>query len=146
MKKIYKNKRSELEMLCQDISTFGSEFLISEKDLFTLHLVIEEIFVNIVDYGFDDRKEHPIEVELSFSDGVTIIIITDSGKPFNPLTDVQAPNLGTPLATRQTGGLGIHFMKQMMDQIDYQRMDNQNILIMSKEVKCEASHGPKSLQ
>ena len=135
MKKVYENKRSELEALCQDISAFGSEFLITEEDLFALHLVVEEIFINIVDYGFDDNQPHSIEIDLKFNEGdIVLITIKDKGKPFNPLTDTQAPNLSAPLATRQAGGLGVHFMKQMMDHVDYQRIDTENTLTLTKKV------------
>ena len=51
----------------------------------------------------------------------------DNGKPFNPLTDSEAPDIGAGLDERKIGGLGIHIVKEMMDSVEYARNDNKNI-------------------
>jgi len=56
-----------------------------------------------------------------------VIEIMDSGTPFNPLS-LSEPNLTEDVSERPIGGLGIHLIKKMMDEVEYRREGNNNIL------------------
>lgn len=79
-----------------------------------------------------DNGEHRIVVRLSLKQGVLTAAIEDDGRPFNPL---EAPVSGTdaPLEKGPTGGFGIHLVRKVMDEIEYRRQDNRNILVMRKK-------------
>ena len=62
--------------------------------------------------------------------------VEDDGKPFNPLEEAS-PKVSQDLDTINIGGLGIHLVKKMMDDIDYQRVKGKNKLILKK---CVAAH------
>ena len=62
------------------------------------------------------------------------VTIIDSGKPFDPT--VYAPvDITLSAKERKVGGLGIHIMRQNMDSINYERMDNLNVLTLRKKFK-----------
>jgi serine/threonine-protein kinase RsbW len=58
--------------------------------------------------------------------------VEDDATPFNPL-EVPAPDLDRPLDERLVGGLGIHLVRQVMDGLDYQRLDGKNLVVMKKK-------------
>ena len=64
---------------------------------------------------------------------VPLIVITDTGKPFDP---TARPEVDTTLSAedRSIGGLGIHLIRQIMDRINYERSDEHNILTLIKKI------------
>jgi len=97
-------------------------------------VAIEEIFVNIVHYAYLP-KEGDITLSLTFDSesGEVIVRISDSGIPFNPL-EKEAPDLSADLTEREIGGLGIHFVKNLMDKVEYEYINNQNVITLTKGV------------
>ena len=87
---------------------------------YRVHLTLEELVLNVMDYGYDDDGQD-IEIHLtSDADAITIEIV-DSGRPFDPLTDAPQPDLDSPVEERRIGGLGVHLVKTLMDRMDYKR-------------------------
>jgi serine/threonine-protein kinase RsbW len=83
-------------------------------------LVFEEIVTNIIRYGFDDAKEHPIDVSFALGDGELTLTFDDDGRAFDPRA-VPAPDLHRPLANAQIGGRGIYLVRKTAKRLDYQR-------------------------
>ena len=52
-----KSDLSELDTLCQHLETFGQKIGLSKKFIFEVNLVLDELFTNIISYGFDDDDE-----------------------------------------------------------------------------------------
>lgn len=96
---------------------------------YTIHLVVEEIVLNIVDYAYeaDDEANGYLEVRLALDNGVFSIEFRDHGRPFNPL-EQTAPDTDMPLEERKIGGLGIFLCKEMMDESNYRYENEENIL------------------
>jgi anti-sigma regulatory factor (Ser/Thr protein kinase) len=97
-------------------------------------LAIEEIFVNIVHYAYLP-KEGDITLSLTFDleAGNVVVRLEDEGKPFNPL-EKEAPDLSADIMERKIGGLGIHFVKNLMDKVEYEYVNNKNVLTITKGV------------
>jgi anti-sigma regulatory factor (Ser/Thr protein kinase) len=57
----------------------------------------------------------------------------DDGKPFNLLDKEAGELIGKPLEELQIGGLGIHFVKEMMDEVHYSRENNRNMVTLIKK-------------
>ncbi len=91
------------------------------------------LFTNIISYGFEDELEHQIKFTLAKDKETLVVQVEDDGKPFNPL-DVAKPAIPQDLDSMNIGGLGIHLIKNMMDDINYQRADGKNRLIFKKFV------------
>lgn len=99
----------------------------SENKLFKIDLVIEEIVVNIVNYGFKGIKNGIIDIMIDKSDHNIILEISDNGVAFNPLKKKQ-PDVTAGLDKRIPGGLGIFFVRQIANEIQYTRKDNKNMI------------------
>lgn len=97
--------------------------------VFKLNLVLEELGVNIVNYSGATGE---IEISLASDDETVTIEIADNGRPFNPLTEVGTPDISAPLGERLIGGLGVHLVHSMMDELSYSREDGMNRLAMTK--------------
>jgi len=131
-----KSKLSELNTLCRHLEDCGSVMELPQKCLFEINLGLDELFTNIISYGFDDGTEHQIRFSLAKEKETLVVQVEDDGKPFNPLEEAS-PKVSQDLDTINIGGLGIHLVKKMMDDIDYQRVKGKNKLILKK---CVAAH------
>ena len=95
-------------------------------------IAVEEIFINIVKYAYTPDNG---DVVVSIFTGKEIVIrFEDTGKPYNPLERTD-PDLQKPIMDRKIGGLGIYLTKKLMDKVSYSRIDNVNVLTMTKEIK-----------
>jgi sigma-B regulation protein RsbU (phosphoserine phosphatase) len=97
-------------------------------------LAMEEIFSNIVFYGFGDDLDHNITLHLIVEGDALILTLQDEGIPFNPL-NVQIGRRDKPLEERDKGGMGITLAKNLMDQMEYRRERGKNILRMEKRYR-----------
>lgn len=89
-----------------------------------IELACEEALVNIISYGYPIRRGD-ITIATSFENGRDFkIIITDQGIPYNPISNVKKGN------SAGVGGYGIFLLSNLVDQIDYKRQDNSNILTL----------------
>lgn len=126
-----KNDLSEISRLTEFVTGLGTENGLPEKTVYDFNLAIEEIVTNIISYGYDDKNEHSIVVSADIKeDGITLTV-EDDGTPFNPL-ETPAPDVNKPLEERQIGGLGIFFVRKLMDEVKYERHDNKNVLALKK--------------
>ncbi len=99
---------------------------------FQVDLVLEELVLNVVHHGSSDGEEGEIKIEL-VSDAETVVIdIIDDGRPFDPLTDAPEPDTESTIEDRAVGGLGIHLVRTMMDDVTYQREENKNHIRLVK--------------
>jgi sigma-B regulation protein RsbU (phosphoserine phosphatase) len=94
-----------------------------------IEIAVEEVFVNIANYAYSPGVGNAV-VYISVTDK-TVIRFEDTGMPYNPL-ERPAPDLDKPLMERDIGGLGVFLVKKMMDNVEYTRVGNKNVLVMSK--------------
>jgi anti-sigma regulatory factor (Ser/Thr protein kinase) len=102
--------------------------------LFEANLALDELFTNIISYGFDDKNEHTIRITISLQNDELVFNIEDDGMPFNP-TEAETPDLECTIEECRIGGLGIHLAKNLMDEVCYQRCKDKNILTLKKNIK-----------
>lgn len=125
--------RAELGKIEPFTAEFGEAAGLSAKDLFALQIVVEELVTNVVDYGGVPAGQHAARVELETADGVLTIVITDCGQEYNPLLR-EDPDVTLPAEERPIGGLGVHFCKKLTDTQTYARVDEQNVLTLTKKL------------
>ena len=133
-----KSDLSELDTLCQNLETFGQKIGLSKKFIFEVNLVLDELFTNIISYGFDDDSEHIIKVTMTLQNKGLCLNIEDDGKPFNPV-EFKTPDASCSIEECKIGGLGIHIIRKLMDDICYERSENKNVLKLKKGIaksKC----------
>lgn len=97
-----------------------------------LALVLEEAVANAINHGLPGAPPpHRLAVRLGIDADAVAAEIIDNGRPFDP-TAVSDPDLTSSLEERQLGGLGIHLMRALMDDLDYRRSGDVNILRLRK--------------
>ena len=107
---------------------------VDPRTAYKLEVAYEEVLTNVASYAYDDKVgEMRVEYDLTESPRTLVVTVIDSGKPFNPL-DIKEPDLDTPISERPIGGLGIFIVKKTMDDVEYVRKDEKNILIMKKVI------------
>ena len=132
---VRKTSYNELADLVAAIEELGTEDGWSGELTFRISLVVDELAQNVVDYAYIDTPGD-VEVAVTSTDETVVIEITDEGKPFDPLTEAPAPDLTSPIESRPIGGLGVHFTKTLMDDVEYRRESGQNRLrIVARKVK-----------
>ena len=119
----------ELERITAIVEDLGEQDDWPPDLIFKVNLVLDELSVNIVNYG---EEASEIEVCLAADAEEVRVEISDDGRPFDPLTDAIEPDLDAPLEDRPIGGLGIHLVREMMDELHYSREDGKNRLAMVK--------------
>ncbi len=123
---------SELERLHDAVAELGEVGNWPPDLVYQVDLVLEELIVNTVNYGYDDDERHEIEIALTSDADVFTVEIIDDGHAFNPLSDAPEPDLDAEIADRPIGGLGIHLVRVMMDEVHYQREQDKNYLTLIK--------------
>lgn len=103
---------------------------LSDELQFKIRLCIEEVVENIVSYAYDGGNGW-VEVGTEIIGDSLFITLKDAGKAFNPL-EKEDPDITLSAEERQIGGLGIFLCKQLMDDMQYERVDGCNILKMVK--------------
>ena len=126
-----KSKLSELKTLCRHLEDCGNMMELPQKCLLQINLGLDELFTNIISYGFEDESEHQIKFTLAKAEETLVVQVEDDGIPFNPL-DAAGPGVVRDLDSINIGGLGIHLVKKVMDDIDYQRVEGKNKIILKK--------------
>ncbi|WP_298522754.1 ATP-binding protein [uncultured Methanobrevibacter sp.] len=109
-----------------------NEFISDEfphKDI-QVNLIVEEIFVNIVNYS----KTEFITVNVEYESPTLTLEFIDNGFEFNPLLK-EKPSMPDTIEEAEIGGLGIYLTKEIADEIDYQYMNGENHLKIVKNVE-----------
>ena len=119
----------QLELIPAALEEFAERDNWPPDLVFKVNLVLEELGVNIVNYS---GATGDIEISLASDEERVTVEISDDGRPFNPLLDQETPDISAPLGDRPVGGLGIHLVRTMMDEMQYSREDGKNKLAMSK--------------
>lgn len=125
-----------LDELVDDVSTAEKW---SDRLSNQIRLVLEELVVNVIHYGHDDQDDvlHDIVITITSSDDKVVAEVVDTGKPFDPLAQAPTPNTSAAIEDRIIGGLGIHLMFKLTDEVAYCREDGFNKLTLTKHRKAE---------
>ena len=115
-----------VEEVCRDTG-------FDEDTVAKIKVAVEEAVVNVMKYAYPEGQSGDVTIEAASNDLRLKFTIIDSGKPFDP-TVQTAVDTTLPAKEREIGGLGIHIIRQNMDSINYERMDNLNVLTLRKDI------------
>ena len=122
-------REDQWPVLRNAIHSFGLCIGMERKALKKYEVAAEEAIVNILHYS----QANDIEIVLSSQDSAFTIQLMDDGLPFDPTE--HTPNNKT-IDERQIGGMGIHLIRQIVDEMHYERKKEKNILRMVKSLNC----------
>ncbi|MCH7676523.1 ATP-binding protein [candidate division KSB1 bacterium] len=133
MDKKFKRDLNSLDGIFKFINEFSAKTGVDESVVFTINLVVEELFTNMVKYTSENTNE--ILLELKKNEDDLIIHLTDFDvDPFD-ITKTAEVDTKQSLEERRVGGLGIHLVKQMIDKIEYEYKDRQSKIILIKHLE-----------
>ena len=104
---------------------------IDESVRFTVHLAIEELFVNLVSYN--PGAEHDILIDVQVANNGVVVTIVDHDAAEFDVTKERPVDTGAPLSERRPGGLGLHLVQRIVDTLEYDYRDGRSKIRFSKE-------------
>ena len=127
------NDIETIPQLNEFIDGFCEQRDIDNDITMSLNLAIEEAVVNVMNYAYPEGTVGYVDIEAEADDDFVTFVISDTGKPFDP---TQKDEVNTELSAedRPIGGLGIHLVRRMMDEISYRYADHRNILTLRKKI------------
>lgn len=130
------NDVSEMAALEPFVEQISEEYGLDMAFSFQLHLSLDEAVSNVVNYAYGEQKDMPITIEAqdtTVGDRRQLVLrLIDNGMEFNPLDEAPEVDVTLSAEERQVGGLGIFLIRQVMDEVNYERLDGQNLLTMIK--------------
>ena len=115
----------ELGRIAAEVEAMGKREDWSPNLLFRANLVLEELLVNIIKYGQSDGI-NGFDITLTSEPDRLTIEVVDEGKPFDPVKDAPPPVLTGSLEDRPVGGLGLHMVRSLVDELSYKRKRGKN--------------------
>ena len=128
-----RNQMTELEKVNQFIGEISEELGLSMEMTMDLNLVIEELVVNVVSYAYPQGTDGEIELMVTSDDKELTLVLSDQGREFDP-TSKEDTDMSVNPAERELGGMGIFLVKNIMDEVTYQRFKGKNLLTMTKKI------------
>lgn len=110
----------------QSIEEFGQQEQWPDDLIFKLHLILEELGLNAMTYG----GASSVRVIISEDGDRVTIEISDDGGAFDPLNDAPEPDVDAALEERRIGGLGIHLVRTLTNDLSYRREGGRNHLTL----------------
>lgn len=123
-----------LETIAKFVEQAGQDAGLDEVAICRCQLAVDEAVTNIIEHGYEGEGRGDIDLRCDCEPGQGQLVITihDQAKPFDP-ADVPAPTLNASLEDMQIGGLGLYFMRQVMDAVEFSYEDGGNKLVLMKK-------------
>ncbi|MHC5006831.1 MAG: SpoIIE family protein phosphatase [Planctomycetota bacterium] len=128
------NQLSSIDAVNTRFNDFADDFGVPADMRRRINMVFDELLNNVISYAFEDENEHEIEVRVSLERQRLVIEILDDGRPFNPFAQAT-PDTTLPLEARRVGGLGIHLVQKVMDEVSYERRIDKNLVKLVKSIE-----------
>lgn len=129
-----RNRIAELETVAEIVGRFCATHKLPNQFLVAFGVSLDEAVSNIIHYAYPDGSDHSILVRLDYQPGSVAATVEDDGRPFDP-TSVPALDLS---AIDRERGFGVHFIKNLMDDVRYVREGRINRLKMCKRIEVTA--------
>ena len=131
-----KNNVSDVPRLCSFLDSVYAKMNIEPSLAKKLRLAVEEAVVNVMEYAYSASRVGSIEVRVMTDGHLLKVMIIDMGAPFDPTT-IAKVDTSLSAKERKIGGLGIFLVREIMDSINYERVDDRNVLTLTKKLEKE---------
>lgn len=127
----------EIQKICQFVADGAVESGLNETAVFHIELACDEACTNIIEHAYGGEDKGDINISWQLKDAAFTITFHDNGRSFDP-DAVPKPTLPpTPpdIDNVKVGGLGIHFMRQLMDDVHFdfdEKEGNTLVLVKNK--------------
>jgi anti-sigma regulatory factor (Ser/Thr protein kinase) len=103
-----------------------------EKEVYSVQLATDEAASNIIEHAYQGVTNGQIEISTEMTNNSLRVILRDHGKRFYS-EEIAEPDVNAALEERIVGGLGLFFMRKLMDEVNFEYFpETGNILTMTK--------------
>jgi anti-sigma regulatory factor (Ser/Thr protein kinase) len=99
----------------------------------SMSVALDELLANAVSHGLAGREAGEVTVEAGVDEERVTLTLTDDGPPFDPFAQ-EAPDTTLPVEDRPIGGLGLHLVPRLVDEVSYERRDDCNVVVLVKKL------------
>jgi anti-sigma regulatory factor (Ser/Thr protein kinase) len=135
---VIKNKLANIDLVNDRFTAFAHGKEVPKNVVGNVCMAFDELLTNIISYAYQDDDQHDIGIQLYLKQNSIVIIVDDDGLPFNPF-QADTPDTQLSIEERDIGGLGIHLIRKIMDNVSYQRKAGQNIVTLTKNFEKDSS-------
>lgn len=128
------NRIENLPSIAKFLDDSLQQFGMPAEKIFDMNVAVDEACTNIIQYGYSPDEEGTIEIRCKVvNDNKCAVLIKDHGKAFNQARNVSV-DITSSLEERKPGGLGLYFIRELVDEIYYECKDGYEILTMVKNL------------
>lgn len=102
---------------------------------FAVNLCLEELITNTIQHGLGGAADRQILIRLSRTEEWLEVMLKDDAPPFDPFVDAPPPELNSSVDSRAVGGLGVHLVKSLMDDVRAFYDGSGNLIVLFKTLK-----------
>jgi anti-sigma regulatory factor (Ser/Thr protein kinase) len=136
-----KNTINNLPVISDFVADVLTHFEADHATVNRVQLAVDEACTNIIKYAYSGEGVGRLKLVLELEGNELIITVTDWGKPFDPNT-IPPPDLNSEVEERQIGGLGIYFIKKLMDDVSYSFDTEKGNRLILKRKLLKANNNP----
>lgn len=120
-----------LARIAEFVAAAAARLGLNEQQTFEVQMAVDEACANVMEHAYGPGQAGEIQIRCETAGDDLVVTIRDQGRPFDPSL-VPAPDLSCPLSERQIGGLGLYFMRRLMDRLEFHFNATGNELRMYK--------------
>jgi serine/threonine-protein kinase RsbW len=129
----FKNEEQELTRVTEFMENICDELQLDMHVAMKLQVAMEEMVTNVIFYAYPEGTSADITLSAESDDKELTFVLSDTGKPFDPTAKEDADIEANPM-DREQGGMGILIVKNIMNEVSYQRLGDTNQLTMKKKL------------
>jgi serine/threonine-protein kinase RsbW len=123
-----------LEMICDYITHFANEAGLNESEVYAVQLAVDEASTNIMEHGYGHECPNRIDITCEILEDGLKVVIYDDADPFDP-ESVPEPEINVSLEDIKPRGLGIFFMRKMMDEVHYESSPDNTLTMIKRHAR-----------
>ena len=125
------NDISQISLLPEFVEEAVKASKLSPELTAALNLALEEAVTNVIQYAYPEGDFGTLTLDAAVGEKGLTFTITDWGIAFDPTAKAEV-DINAQVEDRPIGGLGIHLVRQIMDNVKYERAGDKNVLILTK--------------
>jgi len=125
--------RGEVARVNAALAEFAAAQAVPASVRRSMSVALDELLANTIAHGFAEGEGGEVTVEVVLGPDRLSVTLSDDGRPFDPF-DMAVPDTALSVDERPIGGLGIHLVRQMMDEVSYERRGGRNVVMLAKRL------------